>query len=98
MKIQYLLFLLPFFLVNCKNDPSHKKVLDEIAKLEGAIGTNPGSSQAQIGELLTKYEEFAAIPDVDADKKVDFLLRAGEMAALINQPNKSMEYYEKNPF
>ena len=45
--------------------------------------------------MLAKYEEFTAFAQVDEGKKVDFLLRAGEMAALVNQPEKSLRYYEK---
>ena len=95
MRIKHILILLPFVLLGCSNSPTPEDVMGEITALESEIGSNPGSSQDQIKVLLAKYEEFAAFTEVDKEKKVDFLLRAGEMAALVNQPKKSLTYYEK---
>ena len=94
MRIKFLLILLlPILLLNCTRTP--EQVLSEITALEETISANPGSAQSQIGELLEKYEEYTAFSEVDLNKKVDYLLRAGEMAVLVNQPDKSLEYYEK---
>ena len=94
--MRYYLILLPLLLLNCKNNnPNSTDLKSEIGALETEIGANPGSSQDKIVTLLSKYEEYANNPQNDKDQVVDYLLRAGEMASLINQPDKSLSYYEK---
>ncbi len=92
---------LPFLLLSCllvfscKNEDPSSKLIVEIAALETEIGEDPGNAQSKIPSLLAKYEDFAALAQVDEKMKVDYLLRAGEMASLINQHTKSLGYYEK---
>ncbi|MEZ4930659.1 MAG: tetratricopeptide repeat protein [Saprospiraceae bacterium] len=94
--MRYFLILLPLLFLQCKSGNKNTSDLNaEITALEAEIGANPGSAQDKITGLLAKYEEFAASPENDQNQVVDYLLRAGEMASLINQPHKSLVYYEK---
>ncbi len=92
---------LPFLLLSCalffscKNGPSIEELAAGITALETEIGEDPGHAQSKIPPLLEKYEEFAALAQADENTKVNYLLRAGEMASLINQHTKSLGYYER---
>ena len=72
-----------------------KSIADAITALENEYGADPGNARAKIDPLLAKYEEYVAHPEGDEKTKVDYLLRAGEMAALINQYGKALGYYEQ---
>ena len=99
MKNLLYLSVFSLFLFSCSNAHSNENagspenITEEITTLETEYGANPGKAIAQIGPLLAKYEEYVALPTGDEKMKVDYLLRAGEMAALINQYDKSLAYY-----
>ncbi len=79
----------------CSSEDTAAKLSEEITALETAIGEDPGNSKDQIISLLGKYEEIAALGSIDEKTKIDYLLRAGEMASLVNQHDKSIGYYEQ---
>ena len=98
------LLILSFFtlsLIACNSSTSNdssaqaENIIKEITALETEYGTNPGQAITKIGPLLAKYEEYAALPETDEKLKVDYLLRAGEMASLINQYDRSLGYYDR---
>ena len=89
------------FLFSCKNSedkgemPDAGQIAGEIASLEKAYGADPVKARAKVPQLLEKYETYVSLAGGDKNKKVDYLLRAGEMAALLNQYDKALGYYDK---
>lgn len=89
------MLLLSFFVFSCKTENPAAKLAAEITALEAEIGADPGATQAKIPALLAKYEEYVALKEGSAEDKVKYLLRAGEMAALVGQNGKSLGYYDQ---
>ena len=77
------------------NESSPDKIAAEITALETEYGADPGAALSRIEPLLAKYEEYVSLPQADENKKVVYLISAGEMAALIKQYDKAIGYYER---
>ena len=100
-----LIFLLALFttlvFTFCNSDSSKKgssdinSVVEAITALEAEYGADPGNARTKISPLLAKYEEYVSHSAGDEKMKVDYLLRAGEMAALVNQYGKALGYYDQ---
>ncbi|MEO1261553.1 MAG: tetratricopeptide repeat protein [Bacteroidota bacterium] len=79
----------------CKSGTDVNSIVEAITALENEYGADPGNARSKINPLLVKYEEYVAHPEGDEKTKIDYLLRAGEMAALVEQYGKSLGYYEQ---
>ena len=89
-----LLFLLPVLLFSCSSGPTAEELLKQTSALEEAIKVNPNASTEEIVQLVESYLAYANHPGSDADKAVDYLLKAGDMSTRLKDYGQTLSYYE----
>ena len=90
-------YFIPFALVlfhACSNQPDPAALQRQISDAETNIGANPQASDEEVKALLTKYETYTSLENADTQLVVDFMLRAGDMAARLKDYQKSLGYYD----
>lgn len=92
--MRYLLLSFLILAASCSSEPKADTLQKQIAAAEAQLGENPQSSDAEILALLEKYDAYAAQPDADAGRTVDYLLRGGDMAVRLKDYNRAIGYYE----
>lgn len=78
-----------------KQDKAAATLAEEITALEAQYSADPANAISKIGPLLEKYDAYIALPATDENTKVNYLLRAGEMASLMRNHQKSLDYYDR---
>lgn len=96
MKYNYLVFILLFFALACKQQKTPEEVMQfEIAKMEENLSQNAMSlNEANGFEMLKKYDLY--VQKFPQDTLVPALLfKSGELAMTIKATNKALFYFNK---
>ena len=93
--MRYLLFSIVVFLVSCSGQTEAERLPNEIKTAETQIGANPDATAEEVKGLLASYEKYTSLADADEDLSVDYLLRAGDMAARLKDYERGLKYYDE---